>query len=96
MSQFIVRVELHKANQDDYETLHQAMYDEDLFRIIQDDFTKKFYVLPPAEYNYVGDITDKNEVLNKVERAAKKTNRSYSIIVTKSEGIIFTGLEELD
>lgn len=96
MAQFIIRVELHKANQDDYETLHSAMYDEDLFRIIQDDITKKFYILPPAEYNYVGNLSNKEDILYKAERAAKKTNRSYSIIATKSAGILFTGLEEVD
>lgn len=95
MAQFIVRVELQNATPEDYEILHNAMYIENLYKIIADDSTGKYYHLPTAEYNYIGNIDDREIILTKAERAAVKTNRKHSILVTKSAGIIFTGLDEL-
>jgi len=95
MPQFIVRVELQNATPEDYDLLHDAMFDEDFYKIIKDNTTEKYYRLPTAEYNYVGDIDDRDTILTKAERATIKTNRKHSILVTKSAGILFTGLDEL-
>lgn len=95
MPQYIIRVELHEAIFNDYEILHDAMLDEEFYKIIQDTNTEIFYRLPMAEYNYVGENEDINQIAIKVERAASQTQRRFSIVVTKCAGIIFAGLERL-
>lgn len=96
MSRFIVRVELRKANPEDYEMLHNEMLKLDFFKIIKDDKTGKYYHLPDAEYYYVGEIMDIENLINRVHIAASKINKEYQVLVTKSAGIIFFGLDELE
>ncbi|PIF45465.1 hypothetical protein CLU96_2470 [Chryseobacterium sp. 52] len=94
MAKFMTRVELHDEN--DYEILHREMEAEGFSRIIEDDKTKKKYHLPPAEYYYKDYTTrSKDEVCKKAVRAVLKTNKKYSIVVTKSAGIKGVGLEEV-
>jgi hypothetical protein len=92
---FITRVELHNANwSTDYVKLHEAMSSEGFVTTIMDDDTKESFYLPPAEYYKEGEYT-KEEVLASAEPAAKKTGKNYSIVTTKSGGIIFTGLTKV-
>lgn len=95
MAQFIIRVELHNANSDDYEILHDAMFQLDFFKVIKDDNTGIYYSLPTAEYNYVGDIEDINQLIDRVNIGASQTGKEYQILVTKSKGIVFYGLEDI-
>lgn len=91
----MIRVELHNAEPDDYDTLHNAMADQEFYRFIQDDNTQKWYKLPRAQYYYNGNIEDRNVILNSVVAAVKETYEDFEAIVTKSNGSIWTGLEEL-
>lgn len=93
MSRFTTRVELHKANEEDYKTLHEAMRAEGFSRLIGDREGKK-YRLPTAEYNRDAELT-KQQVLNSAKRAAAKTSRSASIIVTESNGRVWANLKEV-
>ena len=92
MAKYTTRVELHHANYIDYETLHTAMAAEGFSRTISDG--KKTYRLPEAEYNCDSDA-EKDVVLAAAERAASKTRKRYAILVTKSDGRTWTGLDEV-
>jgi hypothetical protein len=51
---FLVRVELHKATDDDYDTLHDAMEARGFERSVQGS-NGTWYQLPTAEYHYSGE-----------------------------------------
>jgi len=84
MARYTVRVELHEANQNDYEDLHDYMQQEGFRRYITDDKGKK-YQLPTAEYN-IDDPGNKNAVLAKTRKAAARTYKEYMVLVTTSGG----------
>ena len=90
MATFTTRVELHQADSDDYETLHSAMEDEGFSRLIHSD-DGIWYHLPEAEYTISGSLTRSN-ILDRAERAANKTRKSSSILVTESAGRSWRGL----
>lgn len=84
MSRYTVRVELHRADSDDYDMLHEYMEDEGFQRYISDGEGKK-YQLPTAEYN-ISTSSDKSAVLGKAKKAASRTGKTYMILITKSNG----------
>jgi hypothetical protein len=90
MARFTVRVELHQANWDDYETLHAAMEREGFSRLItsSDGIT---YHLPLAEYNRDENISP-DAVLESAKRGAGSTGKKYAVLVTESVGRTFIGL----
>lgn len=91
MATFTTRVELHYANDDDYETLHAAMEKEGFSRtVVSDDGIT--YHLPTAEYNRSGNLTRK-QVLDSAKKASVKTGRSYSVLVTESRGRTWHNLD---
>ncbi len=92
MASFTTRVELHGANDDDYEILHAAMEKEGFTRTIQS--STKTYHLPTAEYNRSGTLT-RDDVLESAKRAAGKTKKSYAVLVTESAGRTWLGLDEV-
>ena len=92
MSKYTVRVELHGAEEVDYEILHKAMHAKGFLQTIEDGTTFK---LPTAEYNYVGAEEDKGEVLDMAKDAAAKTKLKFSILVTKSAGRTWYNLGEV-
>lgn len=91
MARFTTRVELHNADEDDYEQLHAAMEREGFSRtIVSGDGTT--YHLPTAEYDRQGNLT-RDEVLESAKRSANKTGCSYAVLVTQSNGRTWQGLE---
>lgn len=94
MASFTTRVELHDAvYTSDYDTLHAAMAAEGFIRTITSD-EGTTYNLPTAEYNKVGTYT-RDQVLESAKRAAAKTGRKYSILVTESNGRKWYNLPEV-
>jgi len=93
MAKFTTRVELHAADDDDYDDLHGYMAEEGFSRTI-DASDGKTYRLPPAEYDREDDVS-RSTVLADAKRAAKKTGRDYAILVTESDGRTWHGLEEI-
>lgn len=92
MPDFTTRVELHEARPSDYDVLHDAMEAEGFSRqITADDGVT--YRLPTAEYIISGAYR-RAEVMEKARRAASKTGKRYSILVTESAGWTLFGLEE--
>lgn len=95
MSVFTVRVELHKAEGDEYTKLHEEMEKEGFSRRVRNDTGT--YALPTAEYSMIAVLTGQ-QVLKKAESAANRVQPKPqpSILVTISEvGRVFSGLTKI-
>jgi hypothetical protein len=91
MSIFTTRVELHNANwTTDYETLHAAMAVEGFTRTTVKD--KVVYNLPTAEYSKVADLNT-SQVLELAKKAATKTGKRFSVLVSNCYGREFYNLD---
>ncbi len=90
MTQFTTRVELHDANWSDYTKLHAQMQAQGFELTVHSD-DGVVYELPPAEYNFEGNLT-RSQVLGRAKMAAATTNRKYAAIVTQSAGRTWAGL----
>jgi hypothetical protein len=93
MGTFMTRVELHHADEDDYEALHSAMETEGFERIITSDQGIKYH-LPTAEYYRTANLT-RQQVLDSAMRAAATTGKSHAAVVTESLGVIWNGLTKV-
>ncbi len=93
MTQFTVRVELHRADQDDYDVLHSAMEKQGFSRRIKSDGGTTYH-LPTAEYNRTSNKT-RQEILDSAGAAAATTGKKHGIIVTESAGRVWRGLKEV-
>lgn len=94
MSRYTVRVELHNYPQEsDYQKLHDGMAQRGFSRYIIDSEGTRYH-LPLAEYNIESE-EDKNEVLARAKIAAKKVGKQYSILVTRSAGRTWEGLDSV-
>lgn len=91
MPRFTIRVELHGADENDYETLYEHMKAKGFTKTITgNDGT--IYELPPAEYNMIKTIT-RTEVRDLAAAAAKATRRKAGILVTEGTRS-WSGLDE--
>jgi hypothetical protein len=90
MAKFTVRVELHSADEDDYETLHSAMEDQGFSRFIESNDGTTYH-LPTAEYSADRNWT-LDQALNAAKVAADTTGKRYAILVTESNGRKWHGL----
>jgi len=79
MPGFITRIELHKADQEDYEKLHQEMRKESFTGLRR--YAEK-YKHSPVEYVKEGPIS-LLDVNTATLRAAEKTGRKYSFTVIR-------------
>ncbi len=93
MASFTTRVELHNALGKDYEVLHPAMEGQGFSRKIRSADGISFH-LPTAEYVIDGTLTSR-AVLDRAKIAAKKTGKTYSILVTESAGRRWYGLAKV-
>ena len=85
MARFTTRVELHKATDEDYNTLHKAMEKFGFTRTIEGD-EGKTYRLPTAEYNRIREDLTINKVMDDAKEAASSTKLKYWVLVTESRG----------
>ena len=93
MATYMTRVELHAADEDDYETLHDAMEKEGFSRTITSDDGVTYH-LPTAEY-YRSTTLTRSQVLDSAKGAAAKTGKSYAAVVTESNGVTWNGLNKV-
>jgi photosystem II stability/assembly factor-like uncharacterized protein len=93
MASFTTRVELHKEQPSDYETLHTEMGKVGFSRLITSDDGVS-YRLPTAEYNLSGSFS-RAEVLEKAKGAVKATGKDASILVTESSGRTWSNLTKV-
>jgi len=93
MAKFMVRVELHAADEGDYETLHEAMEAEGFVRQIRSG-DGVLYHLPTAEYYREGNLS-KQDVLDEAKSGVAKTKKKAAILVTEALGFRWSGLREV-
>jgi hypothetical protein len=84
MSVFMTRVELHGAQDSDYEVLHAAMVRAGFHRIMTHNGIK--YQLPTAEYLVHSDL-DAAGVRNAANAAANTTGKTSWILTIQSAGM---------
>jgi hypothetical protein len=93
MAGFTTRVELHYANAEDYQKLHEAMKKQGFSRTINGD-NGITYHLPTAEYLYYGEITA-SSVVDKAKVAAGSVKNSYEVLVTEAVRWNWYGLKQV-
>jgi len=91
MSTFVIRVELHSATWQDYDTLHQEMGKEGFNRTIRADDGVS-YQLPTAEYAATSSSTTA-QVLEAAKRAATRTGKSFGVIASQTMNSTWNGLQ---
>jgi hypothetical protein len=91
MANYIARVELHKANGDDYEQLHISMANKGYSRTIQSD-DGKTYQLPTGTYVVSNTNVTIDTALNAAKAAANETGKNSSIIVADWTRASWSGL----
>lgn len=91
MPQFIVRVELHGADEKDYDTLHDAMETRGFSRTISSADAK--YHLPSAEYHLIG-AKNQSQVEDLATTGASQTGLKFSIMVIEAACITWLGLKK--
>jgi hypothetical protein len=79
MAWYLIRVELHDADSDDYDILHQAMKDAGFLTKIDDD-NGIWYKLPTAEY-YISSALNVDAIWAKATEVAETAEKSFWLIV---------------
>lgn len=90
MPYFTVRVELHGAQSEHYERLHEAMQKGGFSRTITSD-AGTTYNLPWAEYDYTS--TGSPQSVGEKAKAIANTIISNGVFVTQSAGRWWKGLD---
>jgi hypothetical protein len=90
MRNYLVRVELHDATWDDYESLHAEMADRGFSREITGDDGVS-YQLPTAEY-VINTASAVERVRALAAEAATTTRRKFGVIVAEFSRSAWTGL----
>jgi len=92
MTTFIVRVELHGADAEDYENLHEHMERKGYQRHITADSGNE-YQLPDAEYIRVSSTAmNVTRIANEVYEIASSVNDAPGVLVTEAASIEVMGL----
>jgi len=93
MTNYLARVELHKATSEDYETLHEAMRKRGFARFIVSNEKKK-YRLPTGTYIAEGSSWTLQQAYDFAVAAAADTGKSSWVIVVDWQNARFS-LEEV-
>lgn len=93
MTYFTIRVELHDANRQHYADMAKDLATNGITDVIVAD-NGASYKMPPAEYNYVGNVSAEN-VLDAAKASAAKTGRRYAVFVTEATRRTWVGLETI-
>ena len=94
MGTFIIRVELKDAKYEAYELLHKNMDKEGFKKTIKG--AKGDYFLPHAEYCFINEsYNDEVAVRDKAINIILSVKCEYTILVTKSAGMAWQGLEKI-
>jgi hypothetical protein len=83
MAKFITTIQLHKADEKDYEKLNREM-EKASFHLKKGYSPGNVATVKRGEYNCTGNITLK-DVADTVYRAIKKTGRDYSFTIMKNK-----------
>lgn len=93
-NRFTVRVELHHADENDYERPHEEMEKNSFDKSIHFPKIEKDFALPTAEYRYHSETETNEQVVEKAYTIANRVKRNPSVISTQG-AIAHRGLEEL-
>lgn len=89
---FTIRVELHHSRLlSEYVRLKDFMLKAGFLKTIPND-DGVLFILPQAEYYYKGQV-EIAAVLKAAQKAASKITTNYSILITESNGRIWSGLK---
>jgi hypothetical protein len=91
MKRFIVRVELHGANEAHYTKLHELMAARGLKRFIDSEGGGNCW-LPPAEYNMITDLSPP-DVRNVARACAAAVGLRFALLVTEANSVLWDGLQ---
>jgi hypothetical protein len=91
MAKFTTRVQLKSPSSDAYQRLNVEMQSCGFSRMIESG-DGRFYVMPEAEYDFLGEV-ERKDVLERAKSAVSKAGVVASILVTESKGRIWYGLE---
>ncbi len=96
MTNFTTRVELFDTNDgtsEEYTKLHIAMEEAGFTRTIKSDDGIEYY-LPPAEYNFTGNVT-RQDVFDLARAAAAKSGKEFSVFITQANGRLWYKLKKV-
>ncbi len=93
MSSYTVRIELNSKVDSDFEILHGAMKINGFKKTIVSSGGIEYY-LPKAEY-IISTLKDNSAVLDLAKNAVAQTNRAAEILVTESNGRVWSGLKPI-
>jgi hypothetical protein len=93
MASFTTRIELHDATSQDYEALHKKMTNAGFSNQVTGG-DGDVYQMPPAEYNYEGNVTA-DAVREKAKVAAAAVKKSYAVFVTEAGRRAWYGLTRI-
>ncbi|HYR58336.1 MAG TPA: hypothetical protein VEO95_06900 [Chthoniobacteraceae bacterium] len=93
MAKFITRIELHDADEGDYDTLNFGMEVEGFSLAITSSNSNTYY-LPRGEF-YREDNSTLEQVLQAAKSAAAKTNKEFAVIVSEMAGCTWRGLRRV-
>jgi hypothetical protein len=87
MYHYIVRVELHDANSDDYKKLHKIMLDDGFGNLVKGDDGKNYH-LPSAEYHATSAELLSTEIMrDNLRRMLIPVGRSYRLLISRADQI---------
>jgi hypothetical protein len=91
MSTFIVRIELHPADQEqDYSAVHAVMEQAAFSRIYRADDGVRYH-LPSSEY-CISTVSTVEEILEQARHAARKITSQFMVLVSETTKIAVAGL----
>lgn len=91
MADYLARVELHAATDEDYETLHTQMQHRGFLRVIRGN-NQIVYHLPTGTYVMRNTNVTLEDALNPAGAATQATGRASSIIVVAWTHAMWRGL----
>jgi hypothetical protein len=91
MPHFTVRFELLSNNVDDYNTLKAVLIKMKFTKIIKNNDGIAYY-LPQGEYRIIADLAQ-DQILEYAKSAVAEIGKQAKILVTKSDGTAWDGLE---
>lgn len=94
MTNFVIRVELHDANSNDYANLARNLAQYGITDVIR-AASGHGYRMPPGEYNYTGNLT-RDTVHQNARAATVAVGRRYAILTTEAVSSTWEGLPVLN
>jgi hypothetical protein len=86
MPRFITTIQLHNADEKDYQVLHSELKKESFVEASNNKPKRKFPRMPKETFDREGNITIQ-DVTDAVLRAASKTGKKYSFTIIRNKPV---------